>query len=225
MIAITCGMLKAFDECPQKYNLYYNENIEIPSDNTDALIGQKIHALINYKFKNYDIQKIVESLQSPENNLLNVLWQNFLSFNIQRVDFSEYTFQVPLNEKFLLNGRVDAIRKINDMYEILDWKTGKAKNIDTVNDLQTITYLFSIYKLFEHLNIISSPDNLCMTYYFLKEKVYKTINFSSEKYLEYEKILLTKSLSLSKFASLRQTKSQKCLKCPLNIVCEWAYNQ
>ena len=124
MIAVTSGMLKTYLECPQKYNLIYNEQVEIPSDTEFSEVGKKIHALINYKFQGFDIRKQLHLLDLEKNRNLYSLWQNFLSFNIDTVEKSEFTFTVPFSAKIKLTGRVDAIRKVNNGFEILDWKTG-----------------------------------------------------------------------------------------------------
>ena len=148
MKTYSAGMLKTFIECPQKFSLIFNEHLEIPNDNTFAEIGKQIHSLINYKLSNLDIEKMSGSLDNPENAELKRLWENFVGFNIKDTFASEYTFNVILNSQTRLTGRVDAIRKDDLTIEILDWKTGSSKNIDVENDMQTIVYLYCIYRLF-----------------------------------------------------------------------------
>ena len=70
MIAVTSGMLKTYLECPQKYNLIYNEQVEIPSDTEFSEVGKKIHALINYKFQGFDIRKQLHLLDLEKNRNL-----------------------------------------------------------------------------------------------------------------------------------------------------------
>lgn len=139
MIVITAGMLKTIKECPQKFNLIYNEQVEIPSDAELSTVGEEIHALINYKFKGFDIKKQTDALNHPENMLLLELWQNFSALNINNVEKSEFTFNIPFCDKVVLTGRVDALRKNGKSFEILDWKTGSSNNITPETDMQTIT--------------------------------------------------------------------------------------
>lgn len=222
MIAVTSGMLKTYLECPQKYNLIYNEQVEIPSDTEFSEIGKKIHALINYKFQGFDIRKQLQLLNLEENRNLYSLWQNFLSFNIDTVEKSEFTFTVPFSEKIKLTGRVDAIRKVNNGFEILDWKTGNSKNIDPENDMQTVMYLFSIYKLFKCQGLVDSPSGLALTYCFLKEKTSTTVRFSTDKYEKFEQILKKETDKILDFSTNFEKTSEKCMCCSFKIVCNQA---
>ncbi|MBQ2644575.1 PD-(D/E)XK nuclease family protein, partial [bacterium] len=130
MITITTGMIKTFEESHEKYDFIYNKHLEIPSNDTYSEIGKKIHALINYSLKNFNIENIINTLDTPENKEVKFLWENYEALNIKNCIESEFTFTIPFNKKIKLSGRVDAIRKIDDCYEILDWKTGKSSNIN-----------------------------------------------------------------------------------------------
>lgn len=223
MIVVTSGMLKVIEECPQKYNLIYNEHVETPSDSAFSDIGKEIHALINYKFKGFDITKQLSILSRAENKLLRDLWQNFSDLNINNVERSEFTFNVPFDENFVLTGRVDAIRKNNENFEILDWKTGSSENINPENDMQTIVYLYCIYSLFACQGIVAGCDNLSLTYHFLKEKKFATIKFSEKKFHEYEQILKKSLMKISEFSKSYPINKKQCPSCSFKIVCDKAY--
>lgn len=225
MIAVTSGMLKTYLDCPQKYNLIYNEQVEIPTDTEFSETGKKIHALINYKFQGFDIRKQLQSLNLDENLNLYALWQNFQSFNIDTVEKSEFTFTVPFSKKIILTGRVDAIRKVNNGFEILDWKTGNSKNIDPENDMQTVMYLFSIYKLLKCQGSVDSPSDLSLTYYFLKEKKFTTVRFSADKCEKFEQILNKETSKILNYSSKFEKSAEKCLRCSFKIVCNQALIQ
>ncbi|MGN0014428.1 MAG: PD-(D/E)XK nuclease family protein [Candidatus Gastranaerophilaceae bacterium] len=223
MITYSAGMLKTFLECPIKYGYIFEEHINIPSDDKYTNTGKKIHSLINYFFKKSDIKKMTNALENDKNTELSTLWNNFLSFKTENVIESEYTFNVLLNEKSKLTGRVDAIAQNGENIEILDWKTGSSKNINEATDMQTLVYMYSIYKLFKHLNKVSVPEQLSMSYYFLKEKVIKKVNFSSEKYIKYERIILDTIEKMQKFHSYKIYPSEKCTNCSYKIICKGTY--
>lgn len=216
----TAGMLKSFLDCPQKFRCIFEEHIEIPADDSFSLTGKKIHSLIYYFLKGEDISKMKECLKLPKNKDLSALWENFLSFNVKNIIESEYTFNVVLNSETIISGRVDAIRKDGKNIEILDWKTGSSKNINPEKDMQTIVYMYSVFKLFKQYGKIDKPDDLSMTYYFLKEKIYKTIYFSQEKYIEFEKILSDLTAKISKCNKYNLYKVEKCSACSFKIVCK-----
>ncbi len=222
MIIVTSGMLKAFEECPQKYNLIYNEQLEIPSNTEFSDIGKEIHALINYKLKGFDITKQLRTLNSPENKELYHLWQNFVDFKTDKVEKSEFTFTIPFSEKIKLTGRVDAIRKCENNYEILDWKTGSSQNINPEKDMQTVMYLYCIYNLLRCQGLAADTVNLLLTYVFLKEKKTVTVPFSPEKYNLYEKILSEKTNKILNSNFERNPKAS-CEKCSFKFICNQAY--
>lgn len=223
MINITPGMIKAFEECPQKYELIYNRHVEIPSDDTYTETGKNIHSLINYYFKEKNITKIIKTLDNPENKDIKILWENFISLNIKNCYASEFTFNVPFGKDFKLTGRTDAIRKTVNGYEILDWKTGQSKNIDVIKDWQTILYLYGIFELFRYQKLVTKPENISITYHFLKEKTHQTVSFSEEKYEEYKQKLKYVIIKLSAKTPKNTDFSQKCKNCQMKIVCEKAY--
>lgn len=223
MNTYSAGMLKTFLECPIKYGYIFEEHIDIPSNDKNTVTGKKIHALINYFFKNSDIKKMLTAIENENNSDLLPLWNNFLSFKISNVIESEYTFNILLNEKNKLTGRVDAIVQNDSSIEILDWKTGKSQNINPEADMQTLVYMYSIYKLFKHFNKISFPEQLSMTYYFLNEKTAKTVYFSFEKYLKYEKIILDTVEKIQKFNFTKIYPSEKCSRCLYKIICKGTY--
>ena len=189
MITLTAGMIKTFAESPSKYEMVYVRHVEIPSDDTFSEIGKQIHALINYRLKGSNIDKILTVLDEPENSDLKVLWNNFLLLDIEKCEESEFTFNVPLTDEIRLTGRLDALRKTEKGYEILDWKTGSSKNIEPEKNYQTIVYLFSIYELFKYYKKITNYDELKMTYFFLKDNKSVTVAFSEEKYKKYKELL------------------------------------
>lgn len=224
MNTFTAGMIKTFLECPQKYNLIYNEHIDLPSGNSSSEIGKKIHTLINYKLKGCNIEKILEILNKPENISLKILWDNFLEVETGEITDCEYTFNVSVNEKIRLTGRVDAIRKNGNKYEILDWKTGSSKNTDVNNDLQTIIYLYSIYKYLSFYNKINNFDDLSMTYYFLKEKTSKSVFFTEELFEYYKMFIINNVEDILKTSFFDIKSSKQCLNCKYSVICKHINN-
>lgn len=223
MLVVTSGMLKTFRECPYKYNLIYKEQVEIPLHSEFTEVGEIIHTLINYKYKGFDIAKQLQVLNLPENIHLFELWQNFLSYKIDTVEKSEFSFTVPFFNKIILTGRVDAIRKIDDRFEILDWKTGSSANIEPESDMQTIVYLLSVYKLLRCQGLVDNPVNLSLTYFFLKDKTSITVDFSMKKLKLFESIVRDETLKILQFPSTNEKILRNCQKCSFNIVCKQAY--
>ncbi len=216
----TAGMLKTFDECPQKYKLMYEEHLETPMDNHFANVGKKIHMLINYYLKGENISKFLQILHNDENLELLKLWNNFEKLKIKSAIKSEYTFNVGLSLNTRLSGRIDAIRKVGNFYEIMDWKCGNSKNIKPEEDLQTKVYLYSLYTALKYYGKIEQPNQLSMTYYFLKEDKSQTVFFSDENLENYKNLLITKIQKIVENKDFQCTNNLKCEKCNFKILCK-----
>jgi len=220
---ITAGMIKAFEECPAKFDLIYNQHVEIPSNDEFAEKGKKLHALINYSLKKSDITKMLTVLDKPENADLKALWDNFTALGIEDCEESEFTFYTPLTETIRLTGRTDAIRKTENGYEILDWKTGKSSNIDAETNWQTIMYLYGIFSLFKHSKKIKHCKDLSMTYFFLSENLQKTVNLDEKSYAEYGQKLTEICTKIENSNKIYPANTKKCGKCAFNIECKGTY--
>ena len=221
-------MLNTFEDCPLKFDYIFNEHLDVSTDAGSTCIGKTLHSLLNYFFKGDDISKMIPLLDKEQNSELKLLWNNFLNFNINSVFASELTFNVILNSETILTGRVDAIRKKNDIVEILDWKTGKSGSIIPESDYQTIVYLYSLYNLFFENGQITKPENLLMSYFFLKENTYYSVCFSNVKLEKYknslsvltDKIQKYKTNSSYKRKLIEKIDADKCIKCSFKIFCK-----
>ena len=192
----TSGMLETYKECPAKYNLIYNENVQIPSDNSYSEIGNQIHALINYYYKGFDIKKMTDFVDRDKDSPLKILWDNFQKIKPNNVLESEYVFNVKITDNTLLTGRIDGIFKDGENIVIADWKTG-SENTNYEENAQTMVYLFSVYNLLAETKKINKFENLSMIYYFLKTKNKKQIKLSREYFekIKNDIIFLTKKIN------------------------------
>lgn len=221
------NMLKTFEECPKKYFFQYIENIQIPQSTKSADIGKNIHALINYYFRGFDINKIVNSLSQQEKTL----WQNFINLGMKKEDIykSEYSFNVKINENNWLTGRIDAIIKTSDKYHIYDWKTGTIPE-KAETDIQTCIYLFSTYKILKNKNLISNIEDLHFIYINLKTNEKTKINLNKKKYIEIENKILHTIDNIQSYKvfspyyssnkELEINEKSKCQKCKYKTICQ-----
>ena len=214
----TSGMLKAYIECPAKYNFIYNEQVQIPSDNRYAETGNQIHALINYYYKGYDINSMTEFVDSGKIPILKELWNNFWEIKPENVLESEYVFNIKLSVNTLLTGRVDAIFKNGENITIADWKTG-SENINYEKDTQTMVYLYSIYVLLKEFGKIKNFEDLSIIYYFLKTKNKKQIKLTQQYFKQTEKdiILLTNTITDDK--QYKKNDTADCKNCRYKNIC------
>lgn len=218
----TSGMLKTYTECPAKYNLMYNEHIQIPYDNTNSEIGNKIHALINYYYKGFDISRMTNFKDDENASLLKELWNNFLEIKPKNILKSEYVFNAKLMENTILTGRVDGIFKNGKNIIIADWKTG-SENLDIENNAQTEVYLYSIYVLLKEVRVIDKFENLSIIYYFLKNKTQKQIILSAEFFEKTKKNIISLTKRINADNEYLKGNMVNCESCLYKNVCSCSY--
>ena len=214
----TSGMLKAYTECPAKYNLIYNDQVQIPSDNSYAEIGNQIHALINYYYKGHDINNMTGFVDSGKVPVLKELWDNFLEIKPENVIESEYVFNIKLSVNTMLTGRVDGIFKSGKNIIIADWKTG-SENINYEKDFQTRVYLYSVYVLLKEYGKIQNFEDLSIVYYFLKTKNKKQVKLSRQYFMQTEQdiILLTNIITADN--QYKKSDTADCRNCRYQNLC------
>ena len=220
MKIFTAGMLKTYLECPAKYNLIYNENLQLPSENNFSQTGNEIHSLINYFYKGFDISKMTEMVYNNKTPVLKELWDDFLEIKPEKLLKSEYSFNVKISDNIMLTGRIDGIYKTGKSYIITDWKTG-SDNLDTDNDMQTTVYLYSVYKLLKSSPETNNFTDLSIEYYFLKTKKIKKVKLISLD--KTEKIIISLTNKILAEKQYLKTFSANCSKCEFKNLCSQAY--
>ncbi len=171
-------MIKTFADCPCKFEYKYIKKIVMPQKASAFERGKKIHALATYYLQGADITKLEKALPQADFEIWQKLKTNEF-FNKQFVK-SEYTLFAKINN-YWIGGRLDALMQDENMYYILDYKTGSIPQ-NPEYDYQTMIYLYCASKLL---------NTTCIKFVYidLKNNENKIIEFSKEKQSEYEKIL------------------------------------
>lgn len=148
--------------------------------------GKEIHALANFYFKNQDISKLENALDSDNKKIFNTLKNN--KYFLMECVNSEYTIISKLDE-FWIGGRIDALVKKGEDFYILDYKTGEIPKNATY-DYQTMVYLYSVDKL------LKKYDSLNFVYLGLKNNQEKKITLDKNLLKEYKKRLISECLQI-----------------------------
>lgn len=200
MNTFSVNTLKSLDENTDEFiNKYILKLDFLNAKNQSTRRGERLHGMISYYIRGFDIEKIKNAMASDEKEIL----EKTLSLEIfkNRANFikSEEPFLVKCsscntngtttqkiqqhtgaNFNFYLTGRFDAIYFDKGEYIIYDWKS---KNIpkDPENDLQSVVYLYCGSKIF-------SAKNISICYLSLEKGQSTKVHFSDEK-LYFERIL------------------------------------
>ena len=120
---------------------------------------------------------------------------------------TEYNLSVKIGDYFF-GGRLDALVKNDEVYYILDYKTGSAPK-NAKYDFQTMIYLLAVRAFFK-------TENVVFVYLDLKNKTDVRIELTTSLVQEYEKKLLemVKKINEDEFI-----KTKNDCKCEYNIIC------
>lgn len=136
--------------------------------------GQKVEAILKdeqYDFPNGDEEKNMFFYHGRK-LLREYYHKNKHEFGVGEIVATELNFKIPIdNNKIVLNGYIDRIDRMPDgRLRICDYKTGKEKTQEEVNDDYQLTlYAFAVRKMFEeaegslYLHFIKSGNKVMST--------------------------------------------------------------
>ena len=180
MNTFSVNSLKLLDKNIEDFINKYILHLEFLSSNQSSKRGERLHAMISYYLKNFDITKILNSLNQDEKEILEKTLTLDIFKEKEKFIKSEETFLIKCCKDdliFYLSGRFDAIFKDGEKFIIYDWKS---KNIpqNPQDDLQSIVYLYCASKIF-------NTKNIAIKYISLENQQIKQTNFEDENaYLE-----------------------------------------
>lgn len=146
--------LKILEKNPDEFKDKFIYNLSLFKKDDRAVLGQKFHALICYYINNFDVDKMINSLDEKEK----IVWQNLekiLKDERKYFIHTEYPFLIKEDLdgwNYYLTGRFDAIYKKDDFYTIYDWKTLNLPKNPSY-DLQSVVYMYCASKIFNTKNI------------------------------------------------------------------------
>ena len=180
MNTFSVNSLKLLDNNIEDFINKYILHLEFLSSNQSSKRGERLHAMISYYLKNFDITKILNSLNQDEKEILEKTLTLDIFKEKEKFIKSEETFLIKCCKDdliFYLSGRFDAIFKDGEKFIIYDWKS---KNIpqNPRDDLQSIVYLYCASKIF-------NTKNIAIKYISLENQQITQTNFEDENaYLE-----------------------------------------
>ena len=193
------NMLKTFQTCPKKYYFRFVKGVSMPVNDEMFESGKNIHALASYYLRNENIFKMENSLSESEK----LLWEKLKKtayFGFETIA-TEYNLSVKIDKHFF-GGRLDALVKKDDIYYILDYKTGSAPK-DAKYDFQTMIYLLAVRDFFK-------TENVVFVYIDLKNDKEVVIKLTPELACEYSQKLTDVLNDILKEDFLRKRTDCNC---------------
>ena len=150
MNTFSVNSLKLLDKNSEEFIDKYILHLDFLSSDINAKRGERLHNMISYYLRNFDIEKIKNSMTLDEKKLLEKTLALEIFKEKEKFIKSEEPFLIKCkikNTNFYLTGRFDAIFYDNNKYIIYDWKS-KILPKDPQNDLQSVVYLYCASKIF-----------------------------------------------------------------------------
>ena len=218
----TNSMLKDWQLCQQKYYYKYIRKIFIPTKEENFALGKKVHALINYKLNNFDMD-LMEKTANQEvlHHYHSLLKHPLLQ---QKCFLSEWGFSVNIKDtQNLFMGRIDAIffDEKSNKYTIADWKTGMKIPENPILDLQAQIYLYAFLKAQKDLNIEIKAEDLKFTFVKSPDLQETSINFSQELFEKFENNFIKTINEIQKYkhSTIIEEKNH-CKFCEYKFICQ-----
>ena len=212
---------EVWQRCQQQYWFKYIKKLSFFDSKEKYNLGRNIHSLIFYKIKGFDISKIEQSLDEKTLYHWNYIKKHpiFENPNI----LAEWGFNVPLEKKYWLIGRIDAIfhDKNRNKYIIADWKTAQQLPKSPDTNFQALMYMYCFYKARYDLNLEFLPEDIEFQFISTNEKEgSETIN-SSSQLLNNAEILFIKTIEeINTLTNFEKNKGQECINCPYQSICK-----
>lgn len=171
----SANSLKVLDRSLKEFIKNNVNGLNFYKKETRAILGDKYHSLICSYLKGYDIKKMLSCLETSEFDAFNKFLKTIEDKKDNFIE-KEYSFLIKENLQnipYYLIGRFDAIYKDDEGYIIYDWKTLNLPK-DAQDDLQTVTYMYALSKIF-------NSEKIKMRYVSIEGAKYKDVQFKDNK--------------------------------------------
>ncbi len=234
--------LDSFRVCPLKYKYSAIDKIRAGKKSPEAVFGSLIHSTmqfihdgsftlpsqkdaLNHFSKNWNPEVFENEFQERSAfaqgiKIIQNYYKNNNPYDIKIVDL-ESRFSVDLKhqgEVHLISGIIDRIDKIEDGYEIIDYKTANKLPAQShiEENLQLLIYLLAFIKRYPDL--AKNPEKVKLSLYYLKHGIkLSTIKTAQQLEQEKEKIFnLFEEIKTSKF---QPQTSPLCDWCDYQEIC------
>ena len=234
--------LNSFQTCPLRYKFSAIDKIRTGKKSAEAVFGSVIHSTMQFihtgsfilptqkEALNYFSQKWNSDVFDNEFReraafaqgikIIQKYYQNNNPADFQIVDIESH-FSVNLkhkNEIHLISGIIDRIDKIEDGYEIIDYKTANKlpSQAHVEDNLQLIIYLLAFLKRYPQL--AQAPEKIKLSLYFLKHDT-KLSTFKTLDQLEKEKTKIFDLFDEINHSDFEPQTSPLCDWCDFQEIC------
>lgn len=214
---LTSDYFETFKKCPRAFYFKYIKDIRFSSKKDVYKLGRDIHSMVYYKLRGLSLAKIEQNLDEVTNKH----WENLKSNQLlqNKLVCAEWGFDVPIDEDYWVNGRIDAVFRQGAEYIIADWKTGQSLPYAPEESYQAMIYMWAFYKCQDDLGIEFEPEQLKFIFVSTeKEGVQKEVQCSKEMVEKIDTLLKDKIAEINAMCKFDKNESS-CTFCPYESIC------
>lgn len=218
----TNTMFDTFCTCKAKYYYKYVQGLVIPQKQENFELGKSLHALLSYKLNGFDLSEKEKFLAEPLKTHYEAVI-NSPVFKLKPI-LVEWAFNVNVRDTYnILAGRIDAVffDEKTGKYTIADWKTTTSPIKSPQENFQAQIYLYAFYKARKDLGLEINPDDIDFKFIQTPDINIYRIEFSKEKYEEYESRFLSVISEIEKYKLVNEGRVLSvCKNCEYRLLCQ-----
>lgn len=212
--------ISTFQSCPMKFKFTYIDKIKIEDDNKALKKGSEIHSFL----ETFDYDKTPDYKTSEHSNIID----NFVNSNLGKEIFSHKSQNelgiafddnlepyilddFPQDKTMIFKGFIDRVNRTKDSIELIDFKTGKYKEIQ----YQDFTQL-SLYALWFHKKF--NIDKIRIRYVYVEHNIENDLTITNFDLIENNLINQINEIENSDIFLKKPTKL--CNWCKFKDYCE-----
>lgn len=211
--------MNTYIQCPRKYK--YSKIDKIPSENTDRtalLKGSAIHDILE-KFPESSSYKLAPKYQHIADKFIesNLGKKYIFSESIRELKFGLSTSLKECSfynkDNTLFRGSIDHMCIIDDRLNLIDWKTGKYKDLKYQDFNQLIFYAIFIFLKYEDLQEIR------ISFVYVEHNLENDLLLKRENLKSYIKEMITVIKDIENDKEFVKNPSRLCEWCDFRIHC------
>lgn len=210
--------------CRKKFFYKHEKKLRLPEEFSKYKLGKEIHALVNYYFRGFDVQSLINSASNDVQEHWGILKDSKL-LNFKPIA-TEWEFNSKIGDsEYWLVGRIDAILfdEQRKKYIIADWKTGQNIKQYPLESYQCKMYLYAFYNAHKQLGIDIKHEDVEFVFFKTEDGQLSDLTCYSEKiHKEIEQELLTTINNIEKekeFPKISTEPQKTCDYCDYKSIC------
>jgi len=208
--------ISVYENCPRQFKYKYIDKLPTaPKDMTPLLKGSAVHNILE-NYPNKGTHKLQEKYQFIVDEFLDSDYKKLFDYpNLreQAIALDDTLSPKPYGKNVLFRGYIDYMCFIDGILHIIDWKTGKLKDLKYQNFNQLLFYSIYMFKKYPKVNQIK------IRYVYIEHKLENSILLDRKYLSKYINDLITIIDKIENEKTFPKNKQVLCNWCDYQEFC------